>query len=210
MADVADDDLKLPHAEPGMTIGLFGGSFNPAHDGHRHVSLEMMRRLQLDRVWWLLTPGNPLKDHAELGSLANRIAHARAVADHPDIEVTGFEALLPSPFTADTIREIQRRLPRVAFVWIMGADNLAGFHRWHRWREIMRLIPIAVADRPGWRHRALASVAARAYARVRLDSERAVLLPRLAPPAWVLIDIRLSSLSSTEIRRNGPVKWRRS
>ena len=88
-----------------MAIGLFGGSFNPAHDGHRHVSLEMMRRLRLDRVWWLLSPGNPLKDHSELGSLGNRIAHARAVSDHPEIEVTGFEASLPSPFTADTIRE---------------------------------------------------------------------------------------------------------
>ena len=206
---MVDGDQKLPHAEPGMTIGLLGGSFNPAHAGHRHLSLEMLRRLKLDRVWWLVSPGNPLKDHSNLGSLDNRIAHARIVANHPLIDVTGFEATLSSAYTADTIATIIRQNPRVKFVWLMGADNLAGFHRWRHWRQIMRSVPIAVADRPGWRLRALASPAARAFARNRLDGPPARLLARSDPPAWALIDMPLSSLSSTEIRRRGPVVWGR-
>ena len=204
---MADGDLKLPHAEPGMAIGLLGGSFNPAHAGHRHLSLEMRRRLKLDRVWWLVSPGNPLKDHSNLGSLGQRIAHARTIANHPQIEVTGFEASLSSAYTADTLRAIISHNPRVHFIWLMGADNLAGFHRWHRWREIMRLVPVGVADRPGWRLRALASPAARAFARCKLDSEIAARLAEAKPPAWVLVDMPLSSLSSTEIRRRGPVQW---
>ena len=204
---MADDELRLPHAEPGMAIGLLGGSFNPAHAGHRHLSLEMLRRLKLDRVWWLVSPGNPLKDHSNLGSLSDRISYARNIANHPLIDVTGFEATLSTAYTADTLIAIKRHNPREKFVWLMGADNLAGFHRWHRWREIMRLVPVGVADRPGFRHRALSSPAARAFARCRLDSSNAALLAVSKPPAWVLVDMPLSSLSSTEIRRRGPVEW---
>src|SRR5215471_9310588 len=161
---IATGRAHPPPAAPGESIGLLGGSFNPPHAAHRMISLIALRRLGLSKVWWLVSPGNPLKAHAELAPLADRLALCRRMANDPRIEVTGFEAELPTPFTASTLRFLKERYPRTRFVWIMGADNLAGFERWLRWREIFSTVPIAVVDRPGWRLKALASKPAQAFA----------------------------------------------
>jgi nicotinate-nucleotide adenylyltransferase len=131
-----------------MRVGLFGGSFDPPHAGHRAVSLEAIERLRLDAVWWLVSPQNPLKPHAP-ADLTRRIEAARALADHPRIKVTGIEAALGTTYTADTIRRLKARLPGVRLVWMMGADNLASFHRWRDWKRIASDVPIAVFNRPG-------------------------------------------------------------
>lgn len=190
---------RLPPAPPGLRVGLFGGSFNPAHDGHRRASLLALKRLSLDRVWWIVTPGNPLKDAAGLPSLAERVEAAQAVARHPRIVVTGFEAAIGTRFTADTLAWLARHRPGARFVWIMGADNLAGFHRWRDWRAIARLMPVAVVDRPG-AAAAVAAPAARALARARINEADAAGLADRAPPAWVLLHGPRSPLSSTALR----------
>ena len=183
-----------------MRIGLLGGSFNPAHQGHRHISVEALARLGLDRLWWVVTPGNPLKGGVDLASHAERIRDARRVAAHPRIEVTGFEAGLLSPFTVDTVAFLKRRFPGVHFVWLMGGDNLAQFSRWRDWRRIFWLMPVAVLDRPDARHKALGSPAAGQFAAFRLAESRARALARTAPPAWVYLTIPLSAASSTKLR----------
>ncbi len=195
-----DAHLRPPHAGAGLRIGLLGGSFNPPHDGHRQVSLELLRRLRLDRVWWLVSPGNPLKSHEGLPTTAARVAACERVADHPRIEVTAFEESTGSAFTVETVAFLSRRFPATRFVWIMGADNLAGFERWKGWRKIFELMPIAVADRPGWRYRALASCAAITYAAARIDEADAAGLPERPAPAWAFLGIPLSPLSSTKLR----------
>lgn len=184
-----------------MRIGLLGGSFNPAHRGHRHISIAALTRLGLDRLWWMVTPGNPLKSAADLATLAERIRDAQLVASHPRIEVTGFEAALGSAFTADTIAYLKRRFPAVNFVWVMGGDNLAQFAQWRDWRRIVQTMPIAVLDRPGARHKALASPAPRVFAASRLDESQARILPLTAPPAWTYLTIPLSGASSTKLRQ---------
>ena len=191
---------KPPLALPGMRIGLLGGSFNPAHEGHRHISLAALERLGIDRLWWIVTPGNPLKSKGELAALAERIARARDVAADPRIVVTGFEAALPNAYTAETLAFLRRRLPAVRFVWVMGGDNLAQIHRWRRWREIFHLMPVAVMDRPGARQNALASPAAHLFARARLAEADAHALPLMQPPAWAYLTIPLSAASSTKLR----------
>jgi nicotinate-nucleotide adenylyltransferase len=193
---------KPPLALPGMRIGLLGGSFNPAHEGHRQISLAAMERLGLDRLWWVVTPGNPLKSNGELATLAERMRLARRVARDPGIVVTDFEATLSSRFTADTIAFLSERFPGVHFVWIMGGDNLVQFHRWRDWRRIAGLMPIAVMDRPGMRHKALASPAALSLARARIPESRARALPAMTPPAWTYLTIRLTTASSTAIRKS--------
>jgi nicotinate-nucleotide adenylyltransferase len=194
------EHLRLPPHAPGLRIGLFGGSFNPAHDGHRLASLTALRRLQLDRVWWLVTPGNPLKDNARLPSLERRIAFAREIADHARIQPTGIEARLRTRYTADTLRALRLRCPGVRFVWIMGSDNLASFHRWNEWRAIARMMPIAVIDRPGSTHRAVASPAANWLSRWRISENQAGALAGAEAPAWVFLHGRRSALSSTQLR----------
>ena len=192
--------LRVPFTTPGLRIGLFGGSFNPAHEAHRAASLLALRRLKLDRVWWLVTPGNPLKDNRALPPLEERIAFARRVADHPRIDVTGCEALLGVRYTFETIAALRRRLPLVRFVWLMGADNLTQFARWQNWRSIAGMVPIAVVDRMGASLAATASPAARALSRYRLDESDAALLPQLPAPAWVFLHGLKSPVSSTRIR----------
>lgn len=192
---------RLPPAAPGQRIGLYGGSFNPAHAGHRHVSLTALRRLRLDRVWWLVTPGNPLKDRGALAPLAERAALAEAVADDPRIAVTTFEAAIGLRYTRDTLRFLVRRRPDLRFVWIMGADSLATFHRWRGFREIAGLVPIAVVDRPGFTLAAPGAPAAAALRRFRVPERDAGRLAGLAPPAWVYLHGPRSDLSSTAIRR---------
>lgn len=192
--------VTLPPTAPGMRIGLLGGSFNPAHEGHRHVSLEAMARLDLTQVWWLVSPGNPLKSHAGLAAQDARLAAAAKIAYHPRITVTGLESALGTPFTAETLDFLITRAPNVRFVWLMGADNLASFHRWREWRGIMQTVPVAVFDRPGWRYRALASRAATAFAAARLPEAESRNLAGRQTPAWCFLSIPLSPLSSTALR----------
>lgn len=184
-----------------MRIGLFGGSFNPAHEGHRLASLHALHRLRLDAVWWLVTPGNPLKDNGALPDLVERMNDARKVAQHPKLWVTGFEAMIGTRFTFSTISWLVRRCPGVNFVWIMGADNLAGFHRWQRWRDIADLVPIAVIDRPGSTLRASSGQAGAYFAPHLLPESNARLLPGHPTPALVFLHGRRSSQSSTAIRK---------
>jgi nicotinate-nucleotide adenylyltransferase len=189
----------LPRHAPGLRIGLFGGSFNPPHEGHRLVTLTALRRLGLDRVWWIVTPGNPLKDISALPPQAARMAACRRLMPEPMVDITGFEAGIGTRYTLDTLRYLKRRCPTVCFVWIMGADNLIQFHRWQGWREIARLMPIAIVDRPGATLKATASRAGHALAARRLPEAQAALLPS-RPAYWALIHGRRSALSSTGLR----------
>ena len=199
-----DSDLRPPPAADGMRIGLLGGSFNPPHRAHRLISETALKRLNLSQVWWVVTPGNPLKQHRDLSPLAERVRLSKGISRHPRIKVTAFEAALGTAYTAETLAWLRRRLPKVCFVWLMGADNLAGFHRWNDWQKIFHLMPVAVEDRPGWRYRALASPAAAQFARFRLPESAAAALPDLAPPAWCYLSGPLSKLSSTALRSAGP------
>ena len=183
--------LKMAVAAPNMRIGLLGGSFNPAHEGHRHASLVALARLGLDRVWWLVSPGNPLKRGAKLPPLAERVAAAKKIAHHPRIVVTGFEGAQSSAYTVDTLRLLKRRFPHVNFVWLMGADNLGDVHRWRAWEEIFQLVPIAVLDRPGFRLKARASKAAQRFAAASIDESDANGLALIEPPAWTLLTMPL-------------------
>jgi nicotinate-nucleotide adenylyltransferase len=160
-----------------------------------------LRRLKLDRVWWLVTPGNPLKELAGLPPLPERMAAARALARHPWIEVTGFEAKIGARYTLDTLEYLIGRASGVRFVWLMGADNLAQFDRWRGWRRIAELMPFAVIDRPGWTLRSTHSKAALALREFRIDESDAALLADLAPPAWVFLHGPRSTLSSTVLRQ---------
>jgi nicotinate-nucleotide adenylyltransferase len=202
----AAERIPFPIALPGMRIGLFGGTFNPPHDAHRAASLLALKRLGLDRIWWLVTPGNPLKENRALPTLANRIGESRKFASHPAIEVTGIEAALHTRFTCDTVKKLQTRFPLVRFVFIMGADNLAAFHRWKNWRALARMIPIVVVDRPDYDLSALAAPAAASLARARIDESDAALLPQLPPPAWVFLHGLKSELSSTALRAAAKTK----
>ena len=183
-----------------MKIGLFGGTFDPPHAAHRAACLIAMHRLALDRVWWMVTPGNPLKDNRNLAPLAERTHAARALAHHPRIDVTAFEAELGTGYTYKTIAYLRRHCPGVRFVWIMGADNLRSFHRWQKWRDIAGMIPIAVVDRLGPSLYAAASTAAIALARFRIPERDATSLARCRPPAWVYLHGLKSPLSSTALR----------
>jgi nicotinate-nucleotide adenylyltransferase len=198
-------DMQVPMAATNMRIGLLGGSFNPPHQGHRHISLAAMKRLGLDQVWWLVSPGNPLKETSNLPDLASRLTAARAIAHHPKIVVTGFEGARVkgargSVYTIDTVRFLRRRYPSVDFVWLMGADNLVSFHRWRGWEKLFGLLPIAVLDRPGYRLKARASKAAQRFAFAALDESDAPGLAGGEPPAWTLLTLPLSGLASTSLR----------
>ncbi|CAN5304333.1 nicotinate-nucleotide adenylyltransferase [soil metagenome] len=183
-----------------MRIGLFGGSFDPAHAGHRAVSLVALRKLHLDQVWWLVSPHNPLKPQAPSNELGERIAAARALAAHPRIRVTGIEATLGTTYTAETLARLKPRLAGIDLVWMMGADNLATFHHWRAWRTIAQTISIAVFNRPGSAFAALASPAAETLARFRMDPADAAGLAGMWPPAWVFLPSPHIALSSTELR----------
>ncbi len=183
-----------------MRIGLFGGSFNPIHDGHRLVVEETLRRLKLDALWVLVTPGNPLKNHNDLAPLADRVLAARDLLDDPRVRVTGFEAAHGFTYSWQTVRFLTQSMPDRRFVWIMGADNLVDFQRWERWRNIAAMVPIAVYVRPGSGRRAPVSMAASYLAGWRVDEEDAPRLAMLPAPAWVYLHGRQSSLSSSAIR----------
>lgn len=192
--------VRTPLVTSGQRVGVMGGTFNPPHAGHVLISHMALTRLRLNQLWWVVTPGNPLKETGDLPPLEERMAACRAMTADPRIKITGFEEQLGTPYTAATLAFLARRYPSVRFVWVMGADNLASFHRWQHWREIMHLMPIAVVDRPGWRHRALASKTAHAFRDAYVPETRSGDLPDLTPPAWTLLTGPLSPLSSTAIR----------
>ncbi|MBE2275541.1 MAG: nicotinate-nucleotide adenylyltransferase [Rhodobacteraceae bacterium] len=196
----------FPTARPGMVIGLLGGSFDPAHEGHVHITREALKRMRLDRVWWLVSPGNPLKAR-QPAPMADRIARARALMRDPRVVVTDLEARLHTRYTADTIARLQALYPGVTFVWLMGADNLAQFHRWDRWREIMARVPVGVLARPGAGLAARRSVAAQVFAGNRVG--RGETLGRRKPPAWVFVNVPMNAASSSAIRARGEWRGRR-
>jgi nicotinate-nucleotide adenylyltransferase len=198
---------SIPLHTNGMRVGLLGGSFNPPHDAHRAISLFAIKRLKLDRVWWLVTPGNPLKEHGALRDLGQRAEAARAMASDPRIDVSCLEAVIGARYTVDTITYLRRRARGLRFVWIMGADNLAQFHRWKDWRRIASEVPIAVIDRPPQSFRALAAPAAQALARYRLPESQAGSLADRRAPAWVFLTGMKLDLSSTGLR-NPDGSWK--
>ena len=182
-------------------VGLLGGSFNPAHEGHLAISLEALKRLALDQIWWLVSPQNPLKSRLDMAQLPSRMASARAiVADHPRIVVTDLERNFGTTYTVDTVKRLKRN-EQCDFVWLIGADNLLQLPKWRNWRTLLNLVPIAVFDREPYSYRALAGQVAQAYGRCRLDPSLASSLVGTEPPAWVYFRLRRHRISSTMIRR---------
>lgn len=186
-------------------IGLLGGSFNPAHDGHLHVSKLALKHLKLDAVWWLVSPQNPLKPVDGMASFDARLATAKRAAKHPRVHASDFESRTNTRFTADTIAKLQMSFPTVDFVWLMGADNLIQLPRWQRWDEIAARVPIAVFGRPAYSVRAMVGKAAQRYAHHRVSPKAAGRLASCRPPAWAFFSIRLHSASATALRAAGKV-----
>lgn len=200
---MAKHGLKRIKSSGGKTVGLLGGSFNPAHQTHRDISLKALQALHLDEVWWLVSPQNPLKSGKGMANLADRMASAQQMATDTRIRVTDIETRLGTRYTADTITELQRRYPHIRFVWIMGADNLAQFPRWKQWQRIANSLPIAVFNRPGYSWQALGGKAAQAMRRHRLTGRHMNKLAQAKAPAWAFFWQSRSRLSATEIRNRG-------
>lgn len=193
---------RTPYARPGQVIGLLGGSFDPAHEGHVHITREAMKRFGLTRIWWLVSPGNPLKSRGP-APLGQRMARAQAIMRDPRVTVTDIEARLGTRYTAQTLAQLKARYPGVRFVWLMGADNLAQFHRWQDWTWIMENVPVGVLARPLDRISARMSPAARVYRRDRISGRASQLLGRSDAPAWCFVNVAMSRQSSTAIRAAG-------
>lgn len=193
----------FPYARAGQTIGLLGGSFDPAHEGHAHITREALKRFGLDRVWWMVSPANPLK--AGPAPLGQRMQRAREVMCHPCVEITDIETQLGTRFTAQTLKALQGRYQGVRFVWLMGADNLAQLHLWKDWRWIMENVPVGVLARPGDRISARMSRAATLYAPYRIAGRASHLLTHRDGPAWCFVNVPMVAQSSTAIRESG--KW---
>jgi nicotinate-nucleotide adenylyltransferase len=196
---------KTPPFAPGLRIGLFGGSFNPPHEGHRAASLLALRRLRLDQVWWLVSPANPLKDARELAPLSVRVAAARKISQHPRIKITAIEAAIGATYTYQTITFLKQRCRGVHFVWLMGADNFCVFDRWQHWAGIARLVPMAIIDRPGSTLTALHSRAAESLSPFRLDETDGALLATMVPPAFLFLHGPRSPASSTALREHSHI-----
>jgi len=190
----------MPAAGDGARIGLFGGSFNPPHEGHLNLCDLALKKLELDQIWWIVTPGNPLKSHSELRSLEERLQLSHEIVSHPKIKITCFEAKYKTRYTADTLRIVKQKRPRQKFVWLMGADNLADLHRWQEWRKIVQMMPLAVIDRPGSTLSSRSARAALFLSRCRLDEEDLRLLVTRKPPVWAFLHGPRNSLSSTQLR----------
>ncbi|MEC7256491.1 MAG: nicotinate-nucleotide adenylyltransferase [Pseudomonadota bacterium] len=193
---------SFPFARAGQSIGLFGGSFDPPHRGHVHITHQALARFGLDRVWWLVSPGNPLKAHGP-APLEQRMAASCDIMQHPRVQITDIETHLGTRITAETIAALVARYPGVRFVWLMGADNLAQFHRWQDWRYIMDTVPVGVLARPGDRISARMSPAARAYGRYRIPGRASPLLAQATAPAWCFVNVPMVALSSSAIRARG-------
>lgn len=192
----------LPYARQGMSVGLFGGSFDPPHAGHVHISREALKRFGLDRVWWLVSPGNPLKSEGP-APLDRRMTAARAMVQHPRVEVTDLEARLGTRYTAETLKRLIALYPGVRFVWLMGADNLAQFHLWQDWDWIMETVPVGVLARPGQGISARMGKAAQTYRRFKLPALAADRLAFSQAPAWCFLNLPMVDMSSTDIRARG-------
>lgn len=190
----------FPVATRGMVVGLLGGSFDPAHEGHVHITREALKRMGLDQVWWLVTPANPLKAR-QPAPMADRLARAKAVMQDPRVKITALEERLGTRATADTIDRLKAIYPGVTFVWLMGADNLVQFHRWGRWRDILRSVAVGVLARPGSGVAARTSVAARAFRVHQVD--RGETLRGRRAPVWAFVNLPMNDASSTEIRARG-------
>jgi nicotinate-nucleotide adenylyltransferase len=183
-----------------MRVGLLGGSFNPAHAGHLHVIEQARRRLRLDQVWLLVSPGNPLKSPRGMAEFEQRLASARRLADGRRVLVSAIEAVFGTRYTIDTLRRLLRQFPRVRFVWLMGADLLEQLPRWRRWLAFAHHVPLAVLPRPGFNYRALWGHAARRFAHARRPTRFAPVLAELPPPAWVFLCVPQHAASATAIR----------
>ncbi len=191
---------KLPYSTPNMRIGLLGGSFNPAHEGHILISEQVRKRLNLDIVWWLFTPGNPLKNNDNLASLEERILYAENLIKSPNIRLTAFEARYGFIYSYDSLSYLLNRLADRRFVWIMGSDNFYNFHKWYRWRDIAKLLPMAIYARPGTNRRALFSKAAMNLRNFRLALGKEKLLFNSKAPSWIFLNGASSAQSSSKIR----------
>jgi len=198
--------LKMPHIEAGMKIGLYGGSFNPPHQGHKHLAETALKRFQLDKIWWMVTPGNPLKVKYDLPTLEDRIKQSRAFIRHPRIHVTGFEAQLPTSLSAKTVAFIRSRHPNAHFIWLMGADNLKNFHLWQQWQQLANRIAIGVIDRPGASLAATSSPAAQALQRFRLPEIQAPRLALLPAPVWCFLHASRLDIASHRLRATSITK----
>ncbi len=186
----------------GLRIGLLGGSFNPAHAGHLYVSETALKRLKLDSVWWLVSPGNPLKRNTDMAPLAARLRSAKQIAAHePRIHISALEDALRTIYTIDTVKALRRRFPQVEFVWLMGSDNLKQFSRWRRWQALARLVPIAVVQRPGTILAALNAPLVRRFG-MRRDTHR-----DWKPPAITILDGARNFESATRLRASGLAPW---
>lgn len=193
---------QLPYAPQGLRVGLLGGSFDPPHAGHLHISTWALKEFGLDQVWWLVSPGNPLKKHGP-ANLAKRMAACQALVQHPRIKVTDIETRLGTRYTAETLEKLLTLYGGVRFVWLMGADNLVSFHKWDRWDQIMETVPIGILARPEEQVLAGCSPAARRYARFRLSSRRSTALPFRQAPCWALLNGPMMNISSSDIRKRG-------
>lgn len=194
--------LGFPKAIDGMRVGLLGGSFDPPHAGHVHITYQALQQFGLDRVWWLVSPGNPLKSNGP-APIVKRMAACREILQHPKVEVTDLEVRLRTTYTADTIEQLQSIYKRVNFVWLMGADNMASVHKWDRWEWIFENVAIGVTSRPGEQLPAVTSKAAVKYSSARLPAMAAKILPMQKPPVWCLLEGPVVDISSTEIRESG-------
>lgn len=194
----------MPYARAGQVIGLLGGSFDPAHKGHAHISREALKRFGLDALWWLVSPGNPLKEHGP-APMKQRLERAHEVMVHPRVKISDFEERSGTRYTAETLKALMHAYPGVRFVWVMGADNLHQFDRWQDWRWIMENVPLAVLARPGERISARNSKAAEIYRHARLRGREATVLARGLAPRWCFLNVPMVDISSSEIRAQG--RW---
>lgn len=196
--------FNLPPSRAGLRVGILGGSFDPAHEGHVKISLQALKQFDLDQVWWLVSPGNPLKNNGP-AALDQRVKFARETVYHPKVKVTKIESYLQTNYTCDTLGALKALYPKTKFIWLMGADNMAQMHLWKDWKHIFEIMPVGVLARPGQSLPARCSVAARHFARGRISSHASQALPSSKVPAWCFVNLPLSHSNSTAIREKG--KW---
>ena len=194
--------FTLPPCRRGAVVGVLGGSFDPPHAGHVHITREALKRFGLDTVWWLVSPGNPLKAHGP-APLARRMQAARDIMQDPRVHISDFEAQIGARHTALTLAALRSARRDVNFVWLMGADNMVQFHHWQDWRQIMETVPVGILARPGARLAARASVAARMYERARVPTTHARMLGHMKAPAWCFANVPMLAMSSTRLREAG-------